>query len=194
MSCPWSPKYPLAPSAPGASAASSRNPHRAQPCRPVAVPAGHCCGTDTVIRVHTWRCSFRTLSAAFAASFYLAMLLCTRLCAKVGTFGSLERPEAIPPVAGSQISSTSRSKTSSIPAGTEGKLGRVGADERPALCSFAAGNKLFALDLRVTIWLSPGSRLAVLAGDKLGLSQGGNCGLWAPWAVNSKWLVEHFSP
>lgn len=97
-------------------------------------------------------------------------------------------------MAGSQISSTRPSKTSSIPAGTEGKLGRVGADERLALCSFAAGNKLFAWDLRATIWLSPGSRLAVLAGDKLGLSRGGNCGLWAPWAVNSKWLLEHFSP
>lgn len=87
VSCPWSPKYPLAPSA------SPRNPHRAQPCRPVTVPAGHCCGTGTVIRVHTWRCSFRTLSAAFAASFYLAMPLCARLCAKVGTFGSLECQE-----------------------------------------------------------------------------------------------------
>lgn len=138
VSCPWSPKYSLAPSAPGASPASLHNPHRAQPrrgCQPTAVPPGHCCGTDTVIRVHTRHCSFRALSAAFAARFYPNMQLCTQPVHPGGHLWVPGVPGAIPPAAGSQRPSASPSKVSSVLAGTEEKLGRGGAPCPLLLCS-----------------------------------------------------------
>ena len=145
--CPWSPEYPLAPALPGASPASSRNPHRAQPrrgCQPVAVPPGHC-------RVRMRRSGFRTLSTAFAARLYPETWLCTlpapTLCTQVGTFVSPECQEPSRRWLGARAPPQAPPKISSIPAGTEGKLARVGVAEHPALCSSAAGNKLFALDL-----------------------------------------------